>query len=38
MQQLKDHIRRAGFVQARRDASAVTVHTLIDELKTAFAA
>ena len=35
---VREHTRRAGFVQARRDASAVTVHTLIDELKTAFAA
>lgn len=38
IRRLQDHIRRAGFVQSRRDAAAVTVHTLIEELKTAFAA
>ena len=38
LDKVREHIRRAGFVQSRRDASAVTVHSLIDELRTAFAA
>jgi hypothetical protein len=35
---LKDRINRSGMIQKRRDAEAVTVYSLIDELKQAYAA
>lgn len=38
LQQLRSQAQRAAFVNARRDREAVNLHTLLDELKHAFAA
>jgi hypothetical protein len=38
LQQLRQQAQRAAFVNARRDKAAVNLHTLLDELKHAFAA
>jgi hypothetical protein len=38
LQQIRLQTQRAAFVNARRDKAAVNVYTLLDELKTAFAA
>ena len=38
LQQLRSQAQRAAFVNARRDAKAVNVHTLIEELRHTYAA
>ena len=38
IEKLRERITRSGMVQKRRDAEAVTVYSLIDELKQAYAA
>lgn len=38
IQQLRSRLQRDAFLNARRDEAAVNVHTLLDELRNAFAA
>jgi hypothetical protein len=38
LQQLREQTQRAAFINARRDAKAVNVHTLIEELRHTYAA